>query len=107
MPFDVTRLQSPHPVRPLGETDRTPLHSSSRDARPAAGGQHHGVKVELSGIFLSDHPPVDADAVARLRTALNAGTYSLEPLKIADAMMAVQIAGGERAPKANDDEAGQ
>ena len=38
--------------------------------------------------------PVDKDRVAEIRKALADGTYSIEPRKIADAMMAIGITGG-------------
>ena len=82
------------PIRPnfTGETRlssvRAPAQSSPAEPRKAV----------TSGIVVSEtldigETPVDTDRVAAIRQALADGTYTIEPRKIADAMMSFGITG--------------
>lgn len=89
---ELSKLQGIGPVRALSDSDRTP--AAARPASPlAAATAKPGVAVEVGTVGEVDlaSPPVDADRVEKIRTALRDGTYPLVPTKIADAMIAAQV----------------
>lgn len=45
------------------------------------------VEVSLSALLGSKAPPIDHERIVELRNAIESGSYSLSPGKIADAMM--------------------
>ena len=45
------------------------------------------VEVKLTNLLNANPPPIDAERVKQIRQAIENGTYSIEPAKIADAMI--------------------
>ncbi len=81
---------------------RPPIPGETRlsAVRPPAGAAPTEPRKQVtSGIVMSEtldvgEAPVDTARVAEIRKALADGTYSIEPRKIADAMMAIGITNG-------------
>ncbi|MGY6551088.1 MAG: flagellar biosynthesis anti-sigma factor FlgM [Erythrobacter sp.] len=97
--FEITKLQGIAPVRALPDSEHAQI-----DPRQAAASQvaaqgnaqtpaKSGVSVEIATSVASPavSPPVDAERVEKIRSALRDGTYPLVPTKIADAMIAAQV----------------
>lgn len=82
------------PIRP-----HIPGETRLSSVRTPAAAPTEPRKQVTSGIVMSEtldvgEAPVDKGRVAEIRKALADGTYSIEPRKIADAMMAFGITNG-------------
>ncbi len=67
---------------------RPALSTTSALASPSAAS---GISLEVSAASAAATPPVDAERVAQIRSALRDGSYPLVPAKIVDAMIAAQV----------------
>jgi len=89
--IELSKLPGIGAARALSASDRTPAGARS----PVAPAPNHtptaGISVEVSAASDVATPPVDAERVAQIRSALRDGTYPLVPTKIADAMIAAQV----------------
>ncbi len=61
--------------------------------QPAAkvGEGEKEVEVKLTNLLNANPPPLDAERVKQIRQAIANGSYSIEPAKIADAMIAAAV----------------
>ncbi|MDP5102916.1 MAG: flagellar biosynthesis anti-sigma factor FlgM [Erythrobacter sp.] len=87
---ELNKLVGITPARALSESDRPQVDTRAPAvaARPAAAA---GISVEVSAPAADTAPPVDAERVQQIRSALQNGTYPLVPAKIADAIIAAQV----------------
>lgn len=97
--FELSKLQGITAARGLSESDRTQLDVKSRASSAAgdAASGKPGVSNEVSAALDPSKPPVDTDRVAKIRKALEDGTYPLVPTKIADAIIAARVGFGVEA----------
>ena len=81
------------PLSPL----RSGAATSTAPAAPTqAIGETRALQSGLSGIVsdLAASPPVDAAKVDRIKTALAAGAYPVQPARVAEAMIALDLPHG-------------
>lgn len=94
--FEISKLQGVPPARGLSESDRSQLDAtrmaSVRRAEASAG--KSGIAIEVGPSIDASRPPVDTERVAKIRKALEDGTYPLVPTKIADAIIAARVGFG-------------
>jgi negative regulator of flagellin synthesis FlgM len=90
MPIEIGPKSAP-PARAIGAVDPW----AARAAQPE-GGKSHGVARSVGPLPKSEAldpgaPPVNAERVAEIRKAIEAGRYPVLPMRIADAMIAAGI----------------
>ena len=91
--FDIARIIS---APALGETAAgVPAKPAPEQAAQRSAPQSQtGVSVEtghVPGLAGAGEAPVDGERVAQIRAALEQGTYPINPVKIADAMIAARL----------------
>lgn len=98
---ELSKVPGPAPARALSESERAQgsarpaALSATRAATNTESVPSSGVRIEIGAALETAldtaTPPVDADRVAQIRTALREGTYPLVPTRIADALIAAQV----------------
>lgn len=88
---ELSKLPGVSAVRAPVTSDRAQIEARARPAASAAQGTATGISLEVTGTPEAVTPPVDAERVAEIRSALRDGTYPLVPTKIVDAMIAAQV----------------
>lgn len=87
--YDISRLSPAGPVR---STSRDQVADrSGTGARAPERDVDQGVAVQTQARVSAGPPPVDADRVAQIRTALRDGSYPILPARITDAMIAARL----------------
>jgi flagellar biosynthesis anti-sigma factor FlgM len=83
-------LTGPAPIRGTATPQRPQAQASARNARPAdadLSGKTLPHLISLAAELSSAPPPVDQSRLAEIRTAISAGTYHLDPDRIARALL--------------------
>jgi negative regulator of flagellin synthesis FlgM len=91
---ELSKLSSVSAARAVTAGDRAQIEARPRPSAAASGtpGSPNGISLEVTAATNdAAAPPVDAERVAQIRSALQDGSYPLVPTKIADAMIAAQV----------------
>jgi negative regulator of flagellin synthesis FlgM len=88
-----SKLSAVGAARAVTAGQRAQIEARPRPAAAPAGSgaAASGVSLEVSSSAEAAAPPVDAERVQAIKSALRDGTYPLVPTKIADAMIAAQV----------------
>lgn len=88
---ELNKLAGISPARSLSESERAQTAARTPVATPRPAAPAAGISVEVSAPAADTAPPVDAERVQQIRSALKDGSYPLVPAKIADAIIAAQV----------------
>ncbi len=88
---ELSKLPGISAVRAPATSDRAQIEARPRPAASAPSNAAAGISLEVSSAPETISPPVDAERVAQIRSALRDGSYPLVPAKIVDAMIAAQV----------------
>lgn len=79
---------TPGSARPAPEAPATPANTGQRDATSGGVNVETGSIASLAG---ANAAPIDTNRVAAIRSALENGSYPINPTEIADAMIAAKL----------------
>ncbi|WP_066533151.1 flagellar biosynthesis anti-sigma factor FlgM [Erythrobacter sp. CCH5-A1] len=85
-----SKLPAVSAPRAVAAGERAQIEARTASA-PATSAAPSGVSLEVSAPIDPAAPPVDAERVQAIKSALRDGSYPLVPTKIADAMIAAQV----------------
>lgn len=91
---DMMKLQgvgAASPIAPGNQAASDALRQSAKAPAEPKAKAKEGVAVEVSNNVSAGEPPVAADRVQEVRSALQDGTYPIVPAQIADAMIAARL----------------
>ncbi|MCX7676589.1 MAG: flagellar biosynthesis anti-sigma factor FlgM [Alteraurantiacibacter sp.] len=96
--YDISRLNGPAAVRPLGRGNAAEQTSGKAGAKPTDAPAvrvdtlaDRGIAVETGVRIEAGSMPVDHDRVAEIRAALRDGSYPIVPTRISDAIIAARL----------------
>lgn len=104
MPIDINGLsniqnQVSGERNSLPTTDRQPIGTSSENSRSSVQDtvsfSETAIKMGQLGVAVDDTPVVDTQKVERVKQALMDGTYNVDPAKIAEKLMDLDLALGK------------
>ncbi len=86
--IELSKLPGVSAARAITAGERAQIEARPR---PAAAADTSGISLEVTAASEPASPPVDAERVQQIKSALRDGSYPLVPTRIADAMIAAQV----------------